>query len=517
MHRLQEVIRLHRLGKSSRRIARHLSMGRDTIREYLAVLSDAGLLAGPIDELPELDVLSKLVREHAASTAAETVTSTVDRWCEEVVRLRAKGAGPTAIHDHLRVNQPEYAGSLSAIKRLCLRLERAEGPKAVDVAIPVETKPGQIAQVDFGYAGKRYDPERGILRKSWVFVMTLGFSRRSFCALVFDQRIETWIRLHIEAFEYIGGVPHVIVPDNLKAAVIRAAFTVDDDPVIQRSYRELARHYGFQIDPAPPRAPEKKGKVEAGVSYVKGNFLRTWESIDIHEDQKALRRWMGEIADRRSHGTTSRAPIEHFEEHERDALIALPRSRFELVVWKQARVHTDAHVQVDGAFYSAPWPLLHQEVWVRCSRHSIAIYSQDVHQVTHARVKRGQRSTVEEHLPEHRRDLRERSREHWVDRARSMATEVEHLVELIFAEDDVLTQLRRVQAIVTHLESFPPERARAAARRALHFGCSDYRGIKSILKQGLDLEPLPAERQRAWSKGARFARTPTDPLFAHAE
>jgi hypothetical protein len=173
--------------------------------------------------------------------------------------------------------------------------------------------------------------------------------------------------------------------------------------------------------------------------------------------------------------------------------------------------------EVDGAFYSAPWPLLHQEVWVRCSRHSIAIYSQDVHQVTHARVKRGQRSTVEEHLPEHRRDLRERSREHWVDRARSMATEVEHLVELIFAEDDVLTQLRRVQAIVTHLESFPPERARAAARRALHFGCSDYRGIKSILKQGLDLEPLPAERQRAWSKGARFARTPTDPLFAHAE
>jgi len=517
MHRLQEVIRLHRLGKSSRRIARHLSMGRDTIREYLDVLSKADLLEGPRDALPELGVLAALVRANTASSAQPTATSTVDPWRDEIVRLRAKGAGPTAIHDHLRVNQSEYAGSLSAIKRLCLRLERAEGPKAVDVAIPVGTKAGHIAQVDFGYAGKRYDPERGVLRKSWVFVMTLGFSRRSFCALVFDQKIETWIRLHIEAFECFGGVPHVIVPDNLKAAVIRAAFTVDDDPVIQRSYRELARHYGFQVDPAPPRSPEKKGKVEAGVRYVKGNFLRTWESIDIHEDQKALRRWMSEIADRRSHGTTARAPIELFEDHERDALIALPRSRFDVVVWKQAHLHTDAHVQIDGAFYSAPWPLLHQELWVRCSSHSVAIYHQDVHQVTHARVKRGQRSTVEEHLPEHRRDLRQRSSEYWVERARSVGAEVEHLVALIFAEDDVLTQLRRVQAIVTHLEGFPHERARAAAKRALHFGCLDYRGIKNILKQGLDLEPLPDERKRAWSKGARFARKPTDPLFAHVE
>ena len=180
-------------------------------------------------------------------------------------------------------------------------------------------------------------------------------------------------------------------------------------------------------------------------------------------------------------------------------------------------LHTDAHVQIDGAFYSAPWPLLHQELWVRCTPSSVAIYREDVHQWTHARVKRGLRSTVEAHLPEHRRDLRERSREHWVERGRRIGTDIERLVELIFAEDDVLTQLRRVQAIVTHLEGFPRERAQAAARRALHFGCSDYRGIKNILTHGLDLEPLPGDRVHAWSKGARFARKPTEPLFAHKE
>ena len=132
-------------------------------------------------------------------------------------------------------------------------------------------------------------------------------------------------------------------------------------------------------------------------------------------------------------------------------------------------------------------------------------------------MPRGGRSTVNEHLPEYRRELRQRSREHWVERAHRLGAEVERLVGVIFDADDVLTQLRRVQAIVTHLETFPPVRAQAAARRALHFGCTDYRGIKNILKQGLDLEPLPGENVRAWSKGARFARKPTESLFAHEE
>lgn len=517
MHRLQEVIRLHRLGKSARRIARQVSMGRNTIGEYLDVLAHADLLDGPVDALPALDVLATLVQAHERSSTQDPIPSTVAAWREEVQRLRKKGAGPTAIHDHLRVNAPNYAGSLSAIKRLYARLERDAGPQATDVAIRVETAPGHVAQVDFGFAGKRYDPERAILRKTWVFVMTLGFSRRAFNALCFDQRIETWIRLHIEAFEYFGGLPQVIVPDNLKAAVVRAAFAVDDDPVIQRSYRELARHYGFQIDPTPPRAPEKKGKVEAGVRYVKGNFLSTWESVDMREDQVALRRWMSEIADQRVHGTTGRRPIELFDEHERAALIQLPKTRFESVLWKRARLHTDSHVQIDGAFYSAPWKYLHQELWVRCARASIAISHGDLHLWTHARVKRGQRSTIEEHLPEYRRDLRVRSSEHWVARARVLGADPERLIARIFGADDVLTQLRRVQAIVTHLEGFPRERAQAAARRALHFGCLDYRGIKNILKAGLDLEPLPGESVRAWSKGARFARKPTEPLFAHKE
>lgn len=518
MHRLQEVVRLHRMGRSSRRIARQLQMGRNTVQGYLAALAAGGLLAGAAEQLPELAALQACVSAHAPpSPPPQQSSSSIERWVAKIEELRGREAGPTAIHDFLRVNEPEYAGSLSAVKRVCLRLERGSGPKASEVAIPVVTAPGEVAQVDFGYAGKRYDPQRGVLRKSWLFVMTLGFSRRSFCELVFDQKVETWVRLHIQAFEYFGAVPRVMVPDNLKAAVVRAAFGIDDDAAIQRTYRELARHYGFQVDPTPPRSPEKKGKVERDVRYVRGSFLATWTSVDIHEDRKALRRWLVEVADRRVHGTTKRAPIELFLELEHAALLPLPAARFELLTWKQARLHTDSHVQIDGAFYSAPWRFLHRELWVRCTAHAVAIYHDDEHLWTHARVVRGQRSTVQEHLPEHRRDLRHRSREHWTARAQAIGADALRLVEAIFGADDVLLTLRRVQAVVTHLETFPAARANAAAKRALFFECTDYRGIKNILRQGLDLVPLPDECKRAWSTGSRFARRPTESLFSQKE
>jgi transposase len=476
------------------------------------------VLDGPAGEILEVGALRAIVAEHTPSSTAPQQTSSVEPWKAKIASLlHEKGAGPTSIHDWLRLNQPGYDGSLSAVKRLCLRLEREAGPKPTDVAIPVITPPGEIAQVDFGYAGKCYDPDRGVRRKCWLFVMTLGFSRHMYCELVFDQKVATWLQLHIRAFEHFGGVPHVIVPDNLKAAVVRAAFGASGDPMINRSYRELAQHYGFQVDPTPRCDPKKKGKVERNVRYVKGNFLATWDSIDIREDNRALARWVAKIAATRSHGTTGRLPIELFEEEERAALLPLPKTRYDLVLWKSARLHTDSHLQIDGAFYSAPWRFLHEVLWVRCTPHSIAIYHSDLHLHTHRRVARGQRSTFEEHLPEHRRDLRHRTRQYWIDRAAKIGHEVVELTEAIFDSDRVLLQLRKVQAIVTHLEKFPAHRARAAAKRAMHFGCLDYVGVKNILSKGLDLQPLVEDSEREWSRGSRFARKPTPTLFDDKE
>jgi len=487
-------------------------MGRATIQKHFKALQKAALLDGDPEDLPGTDVLRAVVNEQL-TPAPGPPTSSVEPWKSKILRLRKRKAGPTAIHDHLRLQEPDYTGSLSAIKRLCQRLDRERGPLATDVAIPVLTGPGEVAQVDFGYAGMRFDDERKILRKSWVFVMVLGFSRHMFCKIVFDQTADTWVRLHIDAFIFFGGVPSVIVPDNLKSAVICAAFGVDDDAVLNRTYRELARHYGFQIDPTPPRSPEKKGKVESRVRYVRRNFLQTWETQGLNEDNRQLTRWVLEIAGLHRHGVTGYPPLELFEQ-ERASLRHLPRARWERVIWKRAKLHRDSHIQVDGAFYSAPWRHLGKRLWVRCTDHSVEVFHEDEHLHTHGRVCRGKRSTVETHLPEHRRDLRHRGRSYWIERARAIGEEVERVATLIFDSDDVLLQLRKVQAVVTHLERFPRERAKNAAARALHFGCLDYQGIKNILVKGLDLEPIPDEaKTRGWSTGSRFARRPDEFSF----
>lgn len=515
MHRLQELVRLCRLGRSRRDIARLLGMGRDTIATYRGALEKAGLLDGDAAQLPPFDALKEAVTANAPpAPPPPQQRSSLERFRPDVDRLRKSGAGPTAIHDWLRLHQEGYAGSVSAVKRLVARLARADGVCPEDVAIAVETVPGEVAQVDFGYAGTRLDPATGERRKTWLFVMTLGFSRHTFAELVFDQTVETWVRMHVRAFEYFESVPRVIVPDNLKAAVIRAAFGASDTAVLHRTYRELARHYGFQIDPTPPRSPEKKGKVERGVGYIRRNFLATHDpkEFDAEQTRAALARWLREVAGTRRHAVTGRAPAELFAERELAAMLPLPRTAYEVVLWRDARVQRDVHVQVEGAFYSVPWPHMGQAVKVRLTRATVTIFLADAVVATHARASRGRRVTVEAHLPEHRGDLRHRSIEHWLVRAARVGPAVRGLVDDIVGDDDVLSPLRRVQAVVALLEAQPRERAERTADRARHFGCHDARGIRGILTRDLDLAaPVAAETEPGWMTGARFARRPASP------
>lgn len=471
----------------------------------------AGLLQGDVGDLPDIGTLRRAVEEKIPLKSVPQQRSSIERWLPIIDTKYESGVGPTAIYDFLRLEHEDFDGSLSAVKRRCATLRREQGPQPEDVAIPVETDPGDVAQVDFGYVGKLYDPDTGVLRKAWVFVMTLGYSRHMVARIVFDQKVETWLQLHIECFEELGGVPHTIVPDNLKAAVVRAAFGVDGETALNRSYRELARHYGFIVDPTPPRSPEKKGKVESSVRYIKSNYFKAHDPQDIRDARTGLQRWLTDVAGKRRHGTTSKQPAEVFQLEEKAQLLPLPTTRLELVAWQRAKVHRDCHVVFRGEFYSVPWKLIGVHVELRVTRSCVNIYHEDEHVCVHDRVGRGQRSTIESHLPEERASLRRRSRNYWDSLAYGIGRPVGDYVQAIFDSDDVLSKLRVVQAIVTHLQSFPEHRARAACVRALHYGNYTYAGIKDILRRGLDLKPLPGGGKTLadhWSKKPRFSRVP---------
>ena len=507
MHRLQELVRLHRKGEGCREVARLLKMSPNTERRYREALKEAELLAGPVTLLPELEVLKAAVKEYCPPKQPHQEVSSIQDWAEAVEGLMSKGLKPRAIYDRFKQEEKDFSGSYWAIKRLCRSLKRARGVQAEDVAIPVETEAGHVAQVDFGYVGKLYDPQTQKTRRAWAFVMVLGHSRHMVVRVVFDQKTETWLRVHVEAFRELGGVVEVVVPDNLKAAVIRAAFAVDGPTALNRSYRELARHHDFTIDPAPPYQANKKGKVESGVKYVKNNFFKGRDGEDVTDVRRKLANWVSEIAGMREHGTTFKRPLEVFSQQEQSCLKPLPQTPFELMVWKEVTVHQDCHVAFDRRLYSAPWKLVGQQVWVRATAATVMVYADDERVATHSRKDPGYRSTQDEHLPEYRRDLRHRSRSYWEQRADLMGDTVGLFIREVFDSDAVLSQLRKVQSMVLLLETVPQQRAEAACLRAHFFGNLSYQGLKNILRKDLDQHPLPLVLASTPLENPRFARS----------
>ena len=492
MHRLQELVRLHRMGMAPRAVARLLKMSPNTERGFRRDLEAEGLLGGDPAALPEFPALKEAILRRRPLPDTPERPSSVDKWAERIIKLLDGGLEARAIYDRLRLeHQGEFCASYWAVKRMVRRVRRARGVQAEDVSIIVDTEAGEIAQVDFGYVGKLLDPAQHVLRRAWVFVMVLGHSRHMFCKVVFDQKTSTWLRLHVEAFAYFGGSVRVVVPDNLKAAVLKNAFAVGGETALNRSYIELARHYGFKIDPTPPFSPKKKGKVEAAVKYVKNNALKGRTGEDINEVNAILHRWVEEIAGTRIHGTTHKRPLEVFKAEEAAALRDLPTQHFDPVVWKKAKVHGDTHVEFERKLHSVPWRFVGKKVWLRCTAKTLMAFWDDTRIATHSRSFRGRRSTQKEHLPEHRRDLAHRSEEYWIQRAAAIGEESVELVREVLEQDDVLSYLRDVQAMVQYLETFPSSRAEAAAKRARYFGTLSYRGIKSILTKALDFEPLP--------------------------
>jgi len=148
------------------------------------------------------------------------------------------------------------------------------------VTVRIETPAGQEAQVDSGYPGLMYDPESKRQRKAWAFIITLYYTRHRFARFVFRMDSANWIDCHIQAFEFFGRVPSVVVRDNLKAGVVKPDIY---DPTLNLAYADLERHYGFVEDPAKVRSPKLKGKVERVVTVVRQHLLAGRTFSDINE------------------------------------------------------------------------------------------------------------------------------------------------------------------------------------------------------------------------------------------
>ena len=504
---VMELVRLLRMGESDRAIAACLGHTRRSIARYRVWAQEQGLLQK--EEAPTAAAVHRLLAQTLPLSPPPQQTSTVATYREEILAYRARGMEVAAIRGRLEEVHGQPV-SYMAVWRLLQRLD----PAQPEVFVRVETAPGSQAQVDFGYAGWTIDPATGKARKTWAFVLVLSWSRHLYAELVYDQRVATWLLCHRHAFEFWGGCPRTIVLDNLKAAILHASV---HEPVAQRSYRECAEHYGFRIDPNPPRTPRLKGKVEkGGVHYLKRNFLAGREGTErIDELNQKLRTWMLATAGERLHGTTREQPMARFQGTERAALLALPAVAYDPATWAKLRLYRDCHLTFEQAYYSAPFRLVGQELWVRGGARTVDIYGDDHELIaTHDRAAPGERRTVLAHLPPEKVPGLVLTRETCQQQADAIGPATAAVVgELL--EHRPEDRLRSAGRLVRLGEKVGPERLERACARAHAFGGDDYPTVKRILAANLDEEP-PTQEATVADDGVSAPAVPPTFTFARS-
>lgn len=492
------LVRL-RQGDSDRDIARSRLMGRPKVAALRALAAREGWLAADMP-LPEDAAIAAAI---GRARRARSTVSTVEPFRDIVARWAARGVNGVVIHAAL-CREHGYTGSYSAVRRMLGALAATRPPEAT---VRLQFAAGEAAQVDFGAGPMLVDPARDEVRRTWCFVMTLCFSRHQYVEFVWDQTVATWLGCHRRAFEWFTAVPARLIIDNPKCAITKACAR---DPLVQRAYAECAEGYRFKIDPCPPADPAKKGVVERGVGYVKGNFLPTREFRDLADLNAQARRWVLEEAGVRVHGTTREQPLALFAV-EKPLLRPLPAIAPDLGTWTCARLHRDCHVQFDGCYYSAPFTLIGQDLWVRATDSAVAIY-QDYRQVAlHPRGrKRGQRFTVRDHLPPDAQAFFAHDRDWCVQQATRVGAACAQFIERLLA-DRIVERLRAAQSTLRLAERYGSARLEAACARALAHDSIFYRTVKTILAGGFDQQPLLAvESTTPYAGGARFVRDAED-------
>ena len=484
VRKIKEVLRLHSMGLSQRQIALSCAVGQATVSDYLK----------------------------AAETAALKWPAIADWDDDRLLKAVAPSRKP---RDRIHPREPDYAGirrELQTNRHVTLQLlweeYRAANPdgfrysrycdlyrnwlRGQEVVLRHEHKAGEKLFVD--YAGPTipiYDAVTGEVWQAALFVAVLGASSYTYAEATMSQRLADWIGAHIRAFGFINGVPEILVSDNLKSGVTRACRY---EPGVNRTYEEMAGHYGVAVVPARPLKPRDKAKVEAGVLLVERWILaalRKRKFFSLAELNQAIAELLIRLNDRpfRKRQGCRRS---QFELLDKPVLRALPAERYQYGDWETHRVNIDYHVAFGHHWYSVPYQLTQQEVEVRASASVIEIFHRGVRVASHARSHLADHATtVAEHRPKaHQRHL-EWTPSRLVEWAGTVGPATAMLFERIIAAKRHPEQgYRSCLGILRLGKQYSPQRLEAAATRALALNACSYQSVKSILKCNLDSQPI---------------------------
>jgi transposase len=487
MRQLKEVLRQKWvLGRSHRQIAASVGISAGSVGGALCRATAAGLDWGQVEGLDESALEARLYGPPEG-------TAGTNRPLPDPAYIHAERSRPGVTLELLHLEYLEkhpdgyrYTQFCEVYRRWCKR--RRLSMRQVHVA-------GEKVFVD--YSGKQpsiVDPKTGEVIAVELFVSVLGASNFTYAEATLTQQVGDWIGAHVRCFEYFGGVPRDVVCDQLKSGVTKACRY---EPKIQRTYEELARHYETTVLPARPAHPKDKAKVEVGVQIAQRWILarlRHRTFFSLAELNEAIAELVDDLNDRtmRTYRASRR---ELFERLDRPALRALPAERFIIGEWSTAKPNIDYHVGVDGHYYSVPHTLRDETFDIRTTRTTVEIFLRTVRIDCYARsYERGRHTTRTEHMPKAHQAQAEWSPSRLVRWANTIGPQTAILVDAIIAERRHPEQgYRSCLGILRLSKKYGPERLEAACARAVAVRARSYRHVDSILKNGLDRTPLPAD------------------------
>jgi transposase len=421
--------------------------------------------------------------DHSSSGARVGRPSECEPFREIIVAKLKQDLCAQRIYQDL-LDVPGFTGGYDSVKRFVRKLGARQ-------ALPMrrlECAPGVEAQVDFGTGAPVIGPD-GKRRKTHVFRIVLSHSRKAYSEATFRQTTEDFIRCVENAFWRLGGVPEILVIDNLRAAVKYPDWF---DPELVPKLEAFCTHYGVVILPTRPYMPRHKGKVERGVAYVQGNGLKGHAFDSLEAENRHLAHWERTIADTRIHGTTRRQVGKMFDEFERPALRPLPRERFPFFQEAQRIVSRDGHVEVAKAYYSVPPEYLTRTVWVRWDTRLVRIFNHRREQIAiHVRHEQGRFSTHGEHIAREKINGIERGAAYLLSKVSIIGVHTRQWAEAMVGARGI-EGTRVLLGLLSLTKKYPSESLEKACEIALSHGAFRLRAIRQLLKRpGFKQEPLP--------------------------
>lgn len=491
MRTLREVLRLYLcLHLGVRAIARACRVSPATISDY-ARRARVAQLSWPLP--PELDNDAALNRLLFPDEGHPKTTRPEPDWARIHLELRRKHVTKQLLWEEYKSEQPDgYQYS-----QFCDRYSRWVA--TVGVTMRQTHRAGEKMFVDFSGDGiDVIDPKTGEVSVAKLFVSVLGASNLTYVEPVFSEDLQTWVGCHVRALDFIGGVSELWVPDNLKSGVKTPNRY---EPVVNRTYEELAAHYGAAVLPARIYKPRDKAKVEQGVLLAERWIIaalrkRTFFSL---EEVRAAVKPLVEKLNNRPMRRLKKSRREVFEELERGALKPLPAARYEFATWARPRVHIDYHVELEDHFYSVPYQLVGKQLELRATEMTVELFLGGSRVASHVRRnEKGKHTTKPEHMPRSHREHAEWTPVRLVEWAKKTGPSTAKLVEEIMRRRVHPQQGFRACLGILHLgKRYEVARIESACARALRVRACTYKSVVAILRNNLDREPVVEEASPA--------------------